>query len=280
MNDLDQRIRAWRETLARDLVRPDVLDELETHLREEIQRLLVAGEPMGRAFATAVARLGDTGELAAEFAKVPPTAAWWPARVVLGLAAAWAMLVVALAVGVGREPLLTTHVAAVTLGYTGALFAGMLAGCYLVARPFGRIAPGQRPAFHRAAVVLAAAATALTGAGVLLGGVWAQQSWGRFWGWDPKETAGLVIFAWNAVLLALLVGRYGNERLHAALAVIGNVVVLLGWFGTNFLTAAGLHSYGFPPAIGILLAIAVALHGLLLAFALVPDGRFRKAPAQ
>lgn len=82
-------------------------------------------------------------------------------------------------------------------------------------------------------------------AGTILGGVWAADSWGRFWGWDPKETWALIsIVVYFAVLHARYVGWLRDFGLAAA-AVLGFVVIVWTFYGVNYVMATGLHSYGF-----------------------------------
>jgi ABC-type transport system involved in cytochrome c biogenesis permease subunit len=82
-------------------------------------------------------------------------------------------------------------------------------------------------------------------AGTILGGVWAAESWGRFWGWDPKETWALIsILVYFAVLHARYVGWLKDFGL-AASAVLGMVVIVWTFYGVNYVMASGLHSYGF-----------------------------------
>ncbi len=80
--------------------------------------------------------------------------------------------------------------------------------------------------------------------GTILGGIWADQSWGRFWGWDPKENGALLIVLWNAIILHARWGGMIKERGLMAMAVFGNIVTSFSWFGVNML-GIGLHSYGF-----------------------------------
>ena len=80
--------------------------------------------------------------------------------------------------------------------------------------------------------------------GTVLGGIWADQSWGRFWGWDPKENGALLIVLWNAIILHARWGGYARERGIMTMAIFGNVITSLSWFGVNML-GVGLHSYGF-----------------------------------
>ena len=97
--------------------------------------------------------------------------------------------------------------------------------------------------------------------GTMLGGIWADQSWGRFWGWDPKENGALAIIIW---LLVLIHGRLAGllkDKGYALGMVFTNVVVALSWFGVNLLNV-GLHSYGFIE--GILWGLIVFCGGELL----------------
>jgi hypothetical protein len=80
--------------------------------------------------------------------------------------------------------------------------------------------------------------------GTVLGGIWADQSWGRFWGWDPKENGALLIVIWCVILLHARHWGYIRAFGMAQGAVFGAIVVSLAWFGVNLLNV-GLHSYGF-----------------------------------
>jgi cytochrome c biogenesis factor len=85
----------------------------------------------------------------------------------------------------------------------------------------------------------------LLAAGTILGGVWANQSWGRFWGWDPKEVWALIALLGY---LALLHGRFTGWVKGFGLtigAIVAYLLVLMAWYGVNFILGVGLHSYGF-----------------------------------
>ena len=79
--------------------------------------------------------------------------------------------------------------------------------------------------------------------GTVLGGLWADDSWGRFWGWDPKENGALMIVLWNAIILHARLGGFLKARGLAILALGGNIITAWSWFGVNQL-GVGLHSYG------------------------------------
>jgi ABC-type transport system involved in cytochrome c biogenesis permease subunit len=88
-------------------------------------------------------------------------------------------------------------------------------------------------------------AVLLLAAGTILGGLWADVSWGRFWGWDPKEVWALISLL---VYLAILHGRYAGMFGDFGLAVgsvLGATAVVFSWYGVNFYLGVGLHSYGF-----------------------------------
>lgn len=85
----------------------------------------------------------------------------------------------------------------------------------------------------------------LLAAGTILGGVWADYSWGRFWGWDPKETWALIaLLGYLALLHGRLAGLVKNFGMLAGSIIAFNLVIM-AWYGVNFVLGAGLHSYGF-----------------------------------
>jgi cytochrome c-type biogenesis protein CcsB len=179
---------------------------------------------------------------------------------------------------------LATHVVIVTLGYASTFVAGFLGVVYIILGFFtdrlpkvltadqatvggavagyavGGVAGGAvgRLAAKRSAELgdsfgktltrmiygIVCFATLFSFVGTVLGGIWADQSWGRFWGWDPKENGALIIVLWNALILHLRWGGMVRERGLATCSVIGNIVTSWSWFGVNML-GIGLHSYGF-----------------------------------
>ena len=82
------------------------------------------------------------------------------------------------------------------------------------------------------------------GIGTVLGGVWANESWGRFWGWDPKETWALITFLGYLAVVHLRTLKRLNDYALAVCSIIGFLLVLMTWYGVNFLLGRGLHSYG------------------------------------
>ena len=140
---------------------------------------------------------------------------------------------------------LSTHVTIVTLGYSAMFVAGLLGTFHLVGRvASARYRPETADRVTRAAYGVLGFATVASFIGTMLGGIWADQSWGRFWGWDPKENGALLIVLWCAVALHARWGKLVDREGLMQLLVFGNIVTAWSWFGTNLL-GVGLHSYGF-----------------------------------
>ena len=143
---------------------------------------------------------------------------------------------------------LATHVVAVTTGYASTFVAGFLALIYIVRGVFTKtLDEATGKSLARMIYGIVCFATLFSFVGTVLGGIWADQSWGRFWGWDPKENGALIIVLWNALILHLRWGGMIRERGLAVCAVGGNIVTSWSFFGVNML-GIGLHSYGFTDA--------------------------------
>ncbi len=148
---------------------------------------------------------------------------------------------------------LTIHVLTIVSSYAaGALAWGLgclslgyyLFGRYRDART-GRKAPLATVALAGFIYKAMQVAVLLLAAGTILGGLWADVSWGRFWGWDPKEVWALVsLLAYLIILHGRYIGWIGDFGLAAG-SVLGAAVIGMSWYGVNFLLGAGLHSYGF-----------------------------------
>lgn len=165
---------------------------------------------------------------------------------------------------------LATHVTCVTLGYTATFVAGFLALIYIV---WGMLTPTMNRArsksLSKAIYGVVCFATLLSFVGTVLGGIWADQSWGRFWGWDPKENGAILIVTWNALILHARWGGMVKERGIALLAIVGNMVTAWSWFGTNQL-GVGLHAYGFNNTLATALAIFWVSQLAIIALGIVP----------
>lgn len=154
---------------------------------------------------------------------------------------------------------LATHVVAVTLGYASTFLAGFLALVYVGRSLLAKGIDGETERSLGTMVYgVVCFATLFSLVGTVLGGIWADQSWGRFWGWDPKENGALLIVLWNAVILHARSDNLIGTRGLMVMAILGNVVTGWSWFGVNML-GIGLHSYGFTESAFVwLVAFAVS----------------------
>lgn len=157
---------------------------------------------------------------------------------------------------------LTIHVLTITLGYAGFLLALGLGHVVLWKSAMRSDQSEQINSLHDALYRALQVGVLLLAAGTILGGVWANYSWGRFWGWDPKEVWALIALLGY---LAILHGRYAGWLRKfgiAAWSVIAFQGVLMAWYGVNFVLGAGLHSYGFGTGgkmyVGIYIACEIA----------------------
>ena len=140
---------------------------------------------------------------------------------------------------------LSTHVVCITLGYSTTFLAGLFGIVYILRGVLTRTLSDQdRHELTRMTYGTICFAIFFSFVGTVLGGLWADDSWGRFWGWDPKENGALIIVLWNAIVLHARWGGMVRGRGIAVLAVAGNICTSWSWFGVNELSA-GLHNYGF-----------------------------------
>ncbi len=180
---------------------------------------------------------------------------------------------------------LATHVVVITLGYAATFVAGLLGILYIL---FGVFTPILRAPVNKGvpakssvsqleigkvlakmAYAIVCFATLFSFVGTVLGGIWADQSWGRFWGWDPKENGALIIVLWNAVILHARWGGLVRERGVMNMVIVGNIVTAWSWFGVNMLEI-GLHSYGFMDAAFKWLMLFIATQLAIIALGLLP----------
>jgi ABC-type transport system involved in cytochrome c biogenesis permease subunit len=175
---------------------------------------------------------------------------------------------------------LATHVVVITAGYSATFLAGFLALIYIFRGLLTRsLDPATADSLQRMVYGIVCFATLFSLVGTILGGIWADQSWGRFWGWDPKENGALMIVIWNAVILHARWGGLVKARGLMLLAVGGNIVTSWSWFGTNML-GVGLHSYGFMDKAFWALLLFVVANLAIIALALaVPTAKWRSFKA-
>lgn len=161
---------------------------------------------------------------------------------------------------------LATHVLVITISYGAFMLSwgigNFILTAYLInAEKYKKQIQQSSVAVYRANQI----GVVLLAAGIILGGVWADYSWGRFWGWDPKETWALIaLLGYLAVLHARMtrwIGIFG----HAAWSVVSFSLVVMAWYGVNYVLGAGLHSYGFGAG-GVEWVSALVVFQLLFVF--------------
>lgn len=170
---------------------------------------------------------------------------------------------------------LSTHVVAITIGYSSTFLAGTLAHVYILRGLLSSsLQKDQARTLTKMTYGVVCFSLLFSFTGTVLGGIWADQSWGRFWGWDPKENGALIIVLWNAIILHARWGGFIRERGLMVCAVFGNVVTALSWFGVNML-GIGLHSYGWMDKAFYWLAFFVATQLAVMGLALLPSRYWR-----
>lgn len=166
---------------------------------------------------------------------------------------------------------LATHVITITLGYVATFVAGTIGVFYIVSGLFSRrLDEETEDSMYRMMYGTTCFALLLSFVGTVLGGLWADDSWGRFWGWDPKENGALLIVIWNAIMLHAKYGLMVKHRGFAVMAVFGNVVTAWSWFGVNQLSV-GLHSYGFTDSATFALTVFVITQLIFVFAGLLPS---------
>lgn len=141
---------------------------------------------------------------------------------------------------------LTTHVLIITISYAAFFLAFVLGDLLLFyylkdEKKYAKQINAGVMSIYRCIQI----GVVLLAAGIILGGVWADYSWGRFWGWDPKETWALIaLLGYLAILHGRLTGWIRQFGM-AASAILSFSLVIMAWYGVNFVLGAGLHSYGF-----------------------------------
>ena len=167
---------------------------------------------------------------------------------------------------------LATHVIMISLGYAATFMAGLLGLVYLFGWFFTPAFSSKENSRIFSNMLYGIVCFGLLASffGTVLGGLWGDDSWGRFWGWDPKENGALMIVLWNALVLHARWGGLVKERGVAALAILGNIIVLWSWKGVNLL-GVGLHAYAASEDTTIKWILLVGLIHLIIAgIALLP----------
>ncbi|MFP5385636.1 MAG: cytochrome c biogenesis protein [Bacteriovoracia bacterium] len=161
---------------------------------------------------------------------------------------------------------LSTHVTTIILSYAALALSWLLANSLLIRARIKEVSSGEYRYQVDLIYTSIKVGVVLLAAGVILGGVWADYSWGRFWGWDPKETWSLIVLL---VYMAILHGKYTSwipPHRFVPLVAGAFMSVMMAWFGVNYILASGLHSYGFSEGGAIFLGSFFLIQTLILIF--------------
>jgi ABC-type transport system involved in cytochrome c biogenesis permease subunit len=173
---------------------------------------------------------------------------------------------------------LATHVVTITIGYAGTFLAGSIAIAYALRKHIvAKADPEADKVLSDMAYGIICFSLFFSFVGTVLGGIWADQSWGRFWGWDPKENGALLIVLWNAIILHARLGGYVRERGIMVMAIFGNIITACSWFGVNML-GVGLHSYGFMDKAFVALSVFIASQLVLMGICYAPARFWAEKP--
>lgn len=159
---------------------------------------------------------------------------------------------------------LSTHVTTIILSYAALALTWLVANMALVKLRLGKMTKKDYRAHEKLIYTCMKVGIVLLAAGIILGGVWADYSWGRFWGWDPKETWSLIVLLFY---MAIMHGKYSSwidTHRFVVLSAAGFMTVMMAWFGVNYILAAGLHSYGFSEGGAIFLGAFFAIQIIVL----------------
>jgi hypothetical protein len=271
--NLDQQIDRWKSAFAKQAAcSSDELLELESHLREEIAALVRAGRSEQEAFRESVARLGDPTKIGGEFAKNESRFLWDAVALrgngALVILACLAAIVLGFAVGMKKgDGVLGAHLGSIVFAYVVPFLLAVV-GTYAIFRA-AIVKSGDKSdstqfhdRFARQCRFLLGFVALVSSTGVILGGVWAERHWGRFWGWDPKEIGGLSVVV-CALALYLLLTRLkpGSLQLGQA-SLMMSLVTFVAWFGP------AVYTQSVGPAVLAVLVVCLVVQLAILSFSL------------
>lgn len=171
---------------------------------------------------------------------------------------------------------LSTHVTTVILSYGALALSWVLSNYVLVKRRFSEFDPEEEYYYSQVVYTILKVGTTMLIAGIILGGVWADYSWGRYWGWDPKETWSLIVFC---IYIIILHGRYTQwitTQTFFRWTALAFLSVMMAWFGVNYILATGLHSYGFSEGGALFLGSFFILQICLVLFCEISYNKVKK----
>ncbi len=164
---------------------------------------------------------------------------------------------------------LSTHVSTVTLSYACFALACLVGNYLLIMDVFSKDQRNKLELWNKAIRIIIQIGVVFLATGIILGGIWADYSWGRFWGWDPKETWSLISLI---VYIIILHGRYVGwfkGIVFTMISTIGFLFILMTWFGVNYILSAGLHSYGSSEGGTVFMIVTFAVEIVIVGFSAI-----------
>lgn len=143
---------------------------------------------------------------------------------------------------------LATHVTIINIGYAAGMLAAIVSHFWIIGKMFGL---GEKKVYKTITSMvygIVCFCLLFSLVGTVLGGIWANYSWGRFWGWDPKENGALMIVLFSLAILHARMGGFIRQLGMQLAALFLGIVVTFSWWGVNNL-GVGLHSYGFTEGV-------------------------------
>lgn len=282
MFDLERAICDWRASMMGSMPgRSIVVDELESHLRDAVQRNIQSGQAIEDAWNAAIQQLGTPQVISHEFGKLPQPKLWL-SRATWGVAGLYLILAVITTLGLVRgfvagriSSLLLVHVWSIALGYSAMLAVGLIATWSILSRALSGWSAAETTVLSKTFRLAAMTSLVLTIVGVASGGIWLRQTRGDLWQLDFREMAGLCLVGWNAVALWNLM-RHSSERSRLVMGLVGCGLTGLAWMGPMLLTS--VISYGQVEFVAIVIIVLGSLTlsvSLLVVLALLPPGRLR-----
>ena len=173
---------------------------------------------------------------------------------------------------------LSVHVMTVMLSYSAFALAMVLGHVMIAVEIFQRERVSLLTSLSKLLYKTLQVGVLFLAGGIIFGAIWANESWGRYWGWDPKETWSLITFF---VYLAIIHARFAGWLRHfglAATAILGFLAVVMTYYGVNFILAAGMHAYGFSEGGQFWVAVYAVLEIAIVVAGYIRYGAVKKLP--
>lgn len=241
MFDLEPAVADWRrQMLAAGIKSPASLDELESHLREDIGKLRSSGTAEDQAFKIAVSRMGRPALLRTEFDQLKRA----PCRAVIFGSWLWVGSVIATVLFLSRGLfagklglLLSAHIFSLTTGYAAAFLAGGLGIYYVWCRSGHALRSARQQSLGSAVRLFGELAAGLVVAGFVLGMFWSRRHLDDFLPGGAREIGTLCAAVWLVVFVVIQRAGLVSERAGMLLCIGGNVVISLAWFGADIMAS-------------------------------------------